>query len=146
MGHKWAGQDRAVLGQAIGEVRALAERLERIAVERAAPQPVERAKAAIFARRRRDAFFNPSLFADPAWDILLDLFVAAEEGRTVSVSSLCIGAAVPVTTGLRWIKGLENEGVLERTPDPGDGRRFFLRLNANIQQAMVAYWRDLDPI
>jgi len=37
--------------------------------------------------------------ADPAWDMLLDLTAARAESRAVSVSSLCIAAGVPTTTG-----------------------------------------------
>lgn len=45
-------------------------------------------------RRSRGLYFGTSLFADPAWDMLLDLFLAGEEGRRVSVSSLCIGSSI----------------------------------------------------
>jgi hypothetical protein len=53
--------------------------------------------------RLRSQHFVPALFADPAWDILLDLAAARIDGRMVAVSSLCIAAAVPATTALRWI-------------------------------------------
>src|SRR5947208_2246023 len=39
----------------------------------------------LMSRRKMDQFF-PGLFADPARDMLLDLFVAAEEGRELSVT------------------------------------------------------------
>jgi hypothetical protein len=55
-------------------------------------------RAVIRARRLRNQFFADELFADPAWDMLLDLFAAGLEKRRVSVSSLCIAAAVPPTT------------------------------------------------
>lgn len=45
---------------------------------------------------------NADLFGEPAWDMIVDLFIAAEENKTVSVSSLCIDASVPMTTVLRW--------------------------------------------
>jgi len=72
------------------------------------------------ARRARAKFFASSLFADPAWDMLLDLLLARLEQRTVAVSSLCIAAAVPPTTALRWIKRLTDEGIFVRTADPRD--------------------------
>src|SRR3546814_5849017 len=56
-----------------------------------------RVRALIRARRMRDQFFRSELFADPAWDMLLDLMAARLEHKRVSVSSLCIAAAVPVT-------------------------------------------------
>lgn len=92
------------------------------------PVDAPRIRAHIKARRLRERFFDPGLFADPAWDILLDLAAARLEGREVSVSSLCIAAAVPTTTALRWIKAMVDRGLLERAPDPDDARRAFIRL------------------
>ena len=79
-------------------------------------------------RRMRDRFFPTDLFADPAWDILLDLKAAALEGQYVSVSSLCIAAAVPPTTALRWITAMTESGMLARRQDPADARRVFIEL------------------
>ncbi len=55
----------------------------------------------IRARRLRDQFFGTALFEDPGWDMLLDLYAAELERGRVSVSSLCIAAAVAPTTALR---------------------------------------------
>ena len=85
-------------------------------------------RAMIRARRLRDQYFSGDLFADPAWDILLDLMAARLEGRKVAVSSLCIAAAVPATTALRWIKLLTDRGLLVRVADPEDGRRVHIGL------------------
>ena len=46
--------------------------------------------------------FGEGLFADPAWDIMLDLFAARIEGKDITVSSAGIAACVPPTTALRW--------------------------------------------
>ncbi len=96
-------------------------------------------RAIIRKRRARAQFFPADLFADPAWDILLDLAAARLENSPVSVSSLCIAASVPTTTGLRWIKGMTNAGILEREADPGDGRRSFIRLSDKAAEAMENY-------
>jgi DNA-binding MarR family transcriptional regulator len=56
----------------------------------------------------------------------------------VSVSSLCIAAAVPTTTALRWIKQLADRGLLERRSDPADARRAFIALAPTAQAAMDA--------
>ena len=66
------------------------------------------------ARRRRSKFFEASLFAEPAWDMLLDLFVACVRGRKVSVTSLCRAAEVSDATGLRWIDMLEGKSLVRR--------------------------------
>jgi len=95
------------------------------------------------SRRAREKIFGSgNLFADPAWDILIDLFISAKEGKEVSVSSLCIAAAVPATTGLRWIKLLESEGMIERTADPVDARRFNLSLSEATNNELEEFFQN----
>lgn len=89
-------------------------------------------------RRERERLL-PDLFADPAWDMLLDLFAATIERRQVSVSSACIAAAVPPTTALRWIGTLEARGLLVRVADPADRRCTHLRLAESGERA-IARW------
>lgn len=93
----------------------------------------------IAARQMRARFFASELFADPAWDILLDLARCRCEGRRVSISSVCIAASVPTTTALRWIKGMTDAGLLERVDDPNDGRRSFIDLSDTACAAMNEY-------
>ncbi|WP_375289400.1 winged helix DNA-binding protein [Qipengyuania sp.] len=94
-------------------------------------------------RRLRGRYFKPDLFADPAWDILLDLTAARAEHRRVSVSSLCIAAAVPPTTGLRWIAQMTEAGLLVREQDDRDRRRAFLTLSDWAAEAMAQYFDAL---
>ena len=96
-------------------------------------------RGAIRARRLRDQYFDMGLFEDPAWDILLDLFAAELERVQVSVSSLCIAAAVAPTTALRWIAKMTEAGLLTRVPDPFDRRRAFMELAPNASEAMRGY-------
>lgn len=93
----------------------------------------------IRARRLRDRFFGAGLFEDPAWDMLLDLFAAELERARVSVSSLCIAAAVAPTTALRWIGRMTAAGLLDRAPDPADRRRAFVMLSPRAGVAMRGY-------
>ena len=96
-------------------------------------------RQAIRGRRMRDAFFGQNLFEDPAWDMLLDLYAAHLEGARVSVSSLCIAAAVAPTTALRWIGKLTEAELFERQPDPDDRRRAFMALTTKALGGMDAY-------
>lgn len=103
-------------------------------------------RAIIRARRLRDQFFRSDLFADPAWDMLLDLMAARIERSRVAVSSLCIAAAVPATTALRWIKLLTDRGLLVRSADPQDGRRVYIELSDEAARATAAYLRAMQRI
>lgn len=94
------------------------------------------------ARRRRDKFFDGDLFADPAWDILLELYALELAQERVSVSKLCLAAGVPDTTALRWIVKMENEGLLERQNDRFDGRRVWVQLSEKASEAMGRYFEE----
>ena len=79
-------------------------------------------------RDRAENFGNRQLFGEPAWDILLDLYIAQTRGKMVSVSSACIASGVPSTTALRYLAVLEEEGMIERQHDPADARRSWIKL------------------
>lgn len=131
------------------------ERLDRIArevealrlehIERVEKGPsmsaLDRARTLYELRRARDPFFsgNADLFGEPAWDILLDLFVAREEGKQISISSSCIASCAAPTTALRWISLLEERGLVERQPDARDRRRAYVRLTAQAELALRTY-------
>ncbi|MFN4097801.1 MAG: hypothetical protein ACK4GG_13620 [Sphingomonas sp.] len=111
------------------------------------PDPDPRTvRAAIRARRLRDQFFTPELFADPAWDMLLDLYAARLERGRVSVSSLCIAASVPPTTALRWIGTMHDAGLFEREADPGDRRRAHITLSSRAADAMRGYFAGVTRL
>jgi hypothetical protein len=103
------------------------------------------ARAYLRHRRVREQLF-PEMFADPAWDLLLDLYAAAIEGRRVSVSSACIAAAVPPTTALRWIGILENQRLVVRIADPADRRCTHLQLSAEAETAVGKWLQGLCRI
>ena len=92
------------------------------------------------ARRLRDRYFGQSLFGEPAWDILLELYASELAQVRITVSQLCIGAAVPATTALRWIGNLEAGGLLTRHKDKLDGRRVFVFLTDKAREAFRSYF------
>lgn len=100
----------------------------------------------IRARRVRARYFDGDLFADPAWDMLLDLLQAEIGQYRVPVSSLCIAAAVPPTTALRWIKTMTDAGLFKRRADPHDGRRIFIELSAGASDAMRRYFDEVGKL
>ena len=100
----------------------------------------------IRARRLRSRYFAQDLFADPAWDMLLDLLQAEVSHLRVPVSSLCIAAAVPATTALRWLKTLVQQGIFIRRADPHDGRRVFVELAPDTSHALRHYFADVGHV
>jgi hypothetical protein len=94
-------------------------------------------------RQLRARFFDGELFADPAWDMLLDLTAARVEHTRVSVTSLCIASGVPPTTALRWIGQMTEAGLLQRVEDETDRRRAFIALTDKAADAMARYFAEL---
>ena len=140
------------------EVSRIASTLARLSEGPSAPAPravaegddapavsAEAVRAVIRARRLRSRYFPEDLFADPAWDMLLDLLQAEIAHLRVPVSSLCIAAAVPATTALRWLKTMVQQGVFIRRADPHDGRRVFVELAPEASRAMRRYFAEVDP-
>ena len=106
----------------------------------------ETVRQVIRARRLRARYFPEELFADPAWDMLLDLLQAEIAQLRVPVSSLCIAAAVPATTALRWLKTLVSQGIFLRHADPRDGRRVFVELAPQTSQALRRYFAEVGQV
>ena len=94
-------------------------------------------------RQLRARFFDGDLFADPAWDMLLDLTAARAEHSRVSVTSLCIASGVPPTTALRWIGQMTDAGLLERIEDETDRRRAFITLTDKAADTMARYFAEI---
>ncbi|MEI9928036.1 MAG: MarR family winged helix-turn-helix transcriptional regulator [Sphingomonas sp.] len=100
------------------------------------------ARSCLRARRARDSLFPPGLLADPAWDMLLELFVADAEGRWLSVSDACAAARVPQTTGLRWVAQLERLDLVRRRADLHDARRSYVHLTVAARRALAGWLAD----
>lgn len=95
-------------------------------------------------RQWRARFLDGDLFADPAWDMLLDLTAAMSERKRVSVTSLCIASGVPPTTALRWIGQLVEAGLFTRVCDDNDRRRAFIELSDKAADAMARYFAEIS--
>ena len=94
-------------------------------------------------RQMRARFFQSDLFADPAWDMLLDLTAARVELKRVSVTSLCLASGVPPTTALRWISQMTELGLFCRAEDDTDRRRAFVTLSDKACEAMANYFAEV---
>jgi len=142
------------LGQWLGTATAVSDgrRTERaghhgpeVARRRATRPPLPDPRLVRSIIRQRSArlrYFPDDMFADPAWDMLLDLTAARAEHIRVSVTSLCIASGVPTTTALRWIAQMTQAGLVERVEDDTDRRRAFVQLTDRAADAMARYFSD----
>jgi hypothetical protein len=128
--------DLADLGRlAAGMAQKLKSIEQRLPSDDVSISVARRVRTVIDARRHRNRAF-PGLFADPAWDLLLELLLARLEGRTCSVSEVATTAEMAPSTCLRWISRLEREGALVRDPSPSDGRKSSLQLSDDWAERM----------
>lgn len=102
------------------------------------------AKSIVEARRERDRLFGKGLFAEPAWEILLELFIAHHESRDTAIKTACHASTVPQTTALRYIAHLVERGLVVRRPHPQDSRCTHLRLSERGLATMTEYVRRME--
>ena len=86
------------------------------------------AEAEFKARQKRNDFFPQGLLGEPAWDMLLDLFIQHTHRQRVSVTNACRASGVASTTALRWLVNLEKQGIVKRVPAVDDKRVQFVEL------------------
>lgn len=97
----------------------------------------------IRARRRRSDFLAEDLFADPAWDILLELSLARVQDRTSTTTDLVRASQVRESTALRWIDKLEQDGWIRREADAADAKRIWFDLSPRAAAALQGWVSDL---
>jgi DNA-binding MarR family transcriptional regulator len=93
------------------------------------------------ARRSRTSYVDAVLLREPAWDILIDLFIQHASGKSVNVTSAAIASGVPLTTALRSIGLLQKHGLIERHRSSADYRVKLLRLTGDGYRR-IGTWLD----
>lgn len=99
------------------------------------------ARIILKGRQQRLASFPAVPFGEPAWDMILQLYIADCVGQSVDVSSLCGSTGVPKTTALRYLDKLEELDLVERRADDVDGRRIFVELRQGLR-SQAERWLD----
>ncbi len=89
---------------------------------------------------RRQLLGADRLFGEPAWDMLVELFIAHCEGATVPTGALGIGSGLSSSSAQRLVQRLEDAQLVVRAPDPDDGRRHFVSLAPDIAHRLTAYF------
>jgi DNA-binding MarR family transcriptional regulator len=107
--------------------------------------PMERTHARAWAerlyaeRRRRDAMFPRGLFGEPAWDLLLALFIAREKGTNLILCAAYRKAGVTDTTGRRLLERLEKEGLISRRRAPRSRKTWLVELTDAAVEKLTEY-------
>jgi DNA-binding MarR family transcriptional regulator len=143
-----ANQDSAKAGELLKPERTRSRAPDRAngnCRESRPPLPEPRLLRQLIRQRdRRRRYFKDNYFADPAWDMLLDLAAARGENKRVSVTSLCLASRVPPTTALRLIGQMTKAGLLQRMDDTIDRRRSFITISDEAANAIARYFADME--
>jgi hypothetical protein len=105
----------------------------------------ERARARAWAdrlyaeRRRRDARFPDGLFGEPAWDLLLAMFIAREKGHAMILCKAYKAAGVSDTTGRRLLDRMEEEGLITRRRAPRSRKMRIVELTDTAVERLIDY-------
>lgn len=82
---------------------------------------LKRAESILRVRRSRERLFCRAMIGEPAFDLLLSLYLRSGE-KEISLTSLATSAGVPYSSAMRWIRYLVDKGHVERTESRSDRR------------------------
>lgn len=106
----------------------------------------ELARSIVAARRRLGGHLDATLFANPGLDILLFLFAEGLDGATVTTNACCAAAGVPRTTALRWIKLLQERGLIDGSDDVSDRRVTMLAMTPAARDTMRTWLTEIEAL
>lgn len=101
---------------------------------------LELARMILWGRALLEREVAQDLFADPAFNILLTLYVSRADGKDVSTSAACTASGVPTTTALRWINALARRGMIHKRSLASDRRFTYLELSEKTGIALDRYF------
>ena len=102
-------------------------------------QLLQAARAEFENRRERERFTFAGLLGEPAWDMMLDLFISWAEGRPTKIKDLCVMSQIADATAHRHLAALEHAGMIHRRRAEHDGRVVIVALTERGIQEMGTY-------
>ena len=97
------------------------------------------ARAILEDRKRRSQIFNPGMFGEPGWDLLLNLYVVDRDGPRLTIGKVTQLAGVSLSTSLRWLEYLKDQGLITREHHPTDARTAYVALTDKAREALGSY-------
>jgi DNA-binding MarR family transcriptional regulator len=83
------------------------------------------------------------MFGEPAWDLLLALYVEQAKTETSTASMLAKAAGIPITTALRWMDYLEEKRLIERERSSFDRRASTVTLSESGRIRLEGYFAEV---
>lgn len=92
--------------------------------------------------RRRNQIFAHAALGNPAWDVLLELYVQEARGYRVSLDHLALSGELRAETVYASAEVLIEAGMVERTPDRFDARVAWLSLSPSGKRGISEFLRE----
>ena len=130
-------------------VDSLADETRKLIAEAAQAAAAKGGDLTDFARRILTSRGNDNrplhtmLFTNPAWDILLNLYIAETEGRGMTVLDCCLASVVRQSVALRWLTYLKQEGMVLEVTDITQPRQTQIQLSESTKSAIASYLGSL---
>lgn len=102
------------------------------------------ARATMKSRRLRARFLPGPMFGEPAWDMLLALYIVDKRGARETISKLCLSSGAPATTALRWLEYLQQHKLVARRQSSTDRRVVFIDLTDSGREAVESYFLEIS--
>lgn len=92
-------------------------------------EPLQQAERLLkWSRKKAETLnFGSGLFNDSCWDMCLDIYICDLKGEKVTISSVAHSSSIPLTTAMRYINLMAEEGLLHKSPNPDDNRMIFVK-------------------
>lgn len=103
---------------------------------------IARARQEFGNRRRRTSIFERSMFGEPAWDMLIALYILDVSGPRQTTGALMQFSGAPITTARRWLDYLVANGLVARSHHPTDQRVMFVSLTEKGRDALDMYYSE----
>jgi DNA-binding MarR family transcriptional regulator len=90
-------------------------------------------------RRSRRKVFGSAMFGEPAWEMLLALYINDASGPRQTSATLLHFSGSSASTGKRWMRFLLTNDLVSREPHPVDARTYFVMLTDKARGMIETY-------
>ena len=106
---------------------------------------INRAKSLLQWSRFKAQTLNlgSGLFSDSCWDMCLDIYICDLKDEKITISSIAHSSGIPMTTAMRYINVMTEEGLLEKSSNPSDNRMVFISTSEDCKEKISMILRNL---
>src|SRR3546814_13230382 len=98
----------------------------------------ERRRTARRRLLRRHIVGSRNYLGEPAWDMLIDIFIQHCAERKIATGDLCVSSALPLSTALRLVQRMCDDGLIRQIADTTAVSSQFLVFTPNLAWRLLA--------